>query len=58
MDRDVPVQGSPRLEGSKSLIRPGAKLDGRYYGFALPVIQKQLAKAGIRIAFILNEIFR
>jgi nuclease S1 len=47
-----------RLPGSGALIRPGAKLDSAYCGPALPVIQQQLARAGIRIAWLLNSIFR
>jgi nuclease S1 len=47
-----------RFPGSGTLIRPGARLDSAYCGPALPVIQQQLAKAGIRIAWLLNSIFR
>ncbi len=46
------------LPGTNRLMRSGARLGSEYYGFALPIIQKQLAKAGVRIAFVLNEIFR
>jgi nuclease S1 len=46
------------LPGTKNVMKSGAKLGNDYYRFALPVIQKQLAKAGIRTAFILNEIFK
>jgi hypothetical protein len=46
------------LPGTRTLIKPGSRLGNEYYSFALPVIQKQLAKSGIRIAFVLNEIFR
>jgi hypothetical protein len=45
-----------RLPGSQAIIRPGTKLGAEYYTFALPIIQRQLAKAGIRTAFILNGI--
>jgi hypothetical protein len=45
-----------RLPGSQTLIRPGTRLGAEYYSFALPIIQRQLAKAGIRTAFILNGI--
>ena len=39
-------------------IRSGARLDNAYYKFALPAIRTQLAKAGIRISFVLNDVFR
>jgi len=46
-----------REPGSNKQIRSGARLGNEYYRFALPVIRTQLAKAGIRIAFVLNAIF-
>jgi hypothetical protein len=46
------------LPGTQRLIKPGTRLGNEYYSFALPVIQKQLAKSGIRIASVLNGIFR
>jgi nuclease S1 len=47
-----------RLPGSGKMLRSGARLDNEYYRYALPVIRVQLAKAGIRTAFVLNAIFR
>jgi hypothetical protein len=47
-----------RFPGSQVLIKPGAKLDSRYCAAALPVIQRQLAKAGIRTAWMLNQIYK
>jgi hypothetical protein len=47
-----------RLPGSNKVMRSGTRLGNEYYRFALPVIRTQLAKAGIRIAFLLNTIFR
>ena len=47
-----------RLQGSDKMVRSGARLGNEYYLFALPVIRTQLAKAGIRIAFVLNTIFK
>jgi hypothetical protein len=46
------------LPGSTTVMKSGTKLGNEYYGFALPIIQRQLAKAGVRIAWMLNEIFR
>ncbi len=46
-----------RIPGRQTLIRRGAKLGGDYVAFALPVIQRQLAKAAVRIAFVLNGVF-
>jgi hypothetical protein len=45
-----------RLPGSQTIVRPGTRLGAEYCNFALPIIQRQLAKAGIRTAFILNGI--
>jgi hypothetical protein len=39
-------------------MKSGTKIGAEYYAFALPIIEEQLAKAGIRIAWMLNEIFR
>jgi hypothetical protein len=47
-----------RLPGAKTVIQSGTKLGDEYYVAMLPIIQKQLAKSGIRIAWTLNEIFR
>jgi|WetSurMetagenome_2_1015567.scaffolds.fasta_scaffold28308_4 hypothetical protein len=46
------------LSGTKTAMKSGTKLGDECYGLAPPVIQRQLAKAGIRIAGTLNEIFR
>jgi hypothetical protein len=43
---------------TKIPIKSGAELKDKYFQYALPVIQQQLAKAGIRIAYVLNEIFK
>jgi hypothetical protein len=45
------------LPGSKILMKPGAGIGAEYCRTFLPAIQKQLAKAAIRTAWILNEIF-
>ena len=39
-------------------MEPWTNLGEEYCRFALPIIQEQLAQAGIRVAFTLNEIFR
>lgn len=44
------------LPGTKTIIKSDAKLGDEYCQFALPIIQTQLAKAGIWIAWTLNEI--
>lgn len=46
-----------RDPGSERLLRPGARLGDDYYRFALPAVRTQLAKAGIRITHVLNDIF-
>jgi len=47
-----------RIPGSDALLRSGAKLGNDYCIFALPIIQRQLAKSGVRVAATLNAIFR
>jgi hypothetical protein len=47
-----------RFPGSQTMIRSGTKLGNEYCAFALPLIQQQLAKAGIRLAYVLNGIFK
>jgi len=46
------------LPGTKAVMKSGTKLGDDYCWMALLIIQRQLAKAGIRSAWILNEIFR
>jgi len=46
------------LPGTQRVIKSGANLGDDYFRMALPIIQKQLAKAGIRVSWMLNEIFR
>ena len=46
-----------RLPGSKAPIKQGTNIGADYCRAALPVIQKQLAKASIRTAWVLNHIF-
>jgi hypothetical protein len=46
------------LPGTSTAMPSGAKLADDYCRMALPIIQRQLAKAGVRIAWTLNEIFR
>jgi hypothetical protein len=43
--------------GSATLMKSGARIGNEYCRAALPVIQKQLAKAAIRTAWVLNQIF-
>ncbi len=46
------------LPGTNTVMPSGTKLDDNYCRMALPIIQTQLAKAAIRVAATLNEIFR
>jgi hypothetical protein len=47
-----------RLPETKTVMKSGTKLGEDYCRFALPIIQKQLAEAAIRTAFVLNAIYR
>jgi nuclease S1 len=46
------------LPGTQNIIKSGTVLGDDYCRMALPIIQRQLAKAGIRVAYTLNEIFK
>ena len=46
------------LPGTGSVMKSGTRLGEDYCLSTLPIVQKQLAKAGIRVAAVLNEIFR
>ena len=46
------------LSGTQTVMKSGTKLGDDYCRIAFPIIQRQLAKAGIRIAWMLNQIFR
>ena len=46
------------LPGTSTVMPSGTALSDDYCCMALPLIQKQLAKAGIRVAWMLNEIFK
>jgi nuclease S1 len=47
-----------RQPGSQDLLKSGAKLGDEYYQVALPIARQQLARAGVRVAWMLNQIFR
>jgi nuclease S1 len=47
-----------RTPGGDAALRSGAKLGNNYCNFALPIIRRQLAKAGVRVAATLNAIFK
>jgi hypothetical protein len=44
--------------GTQTMMQSGSALGDDYCRMALPIIQRQLAKAGIRVAYTLNEIFK
>ncbi len=39
-------------------IKPGAKLGDAYYERSLPVAKRRLYQAGVRLAIVLNEVYR
>jgi nuclease S1 len=47
-----------RVPGSSASLRPGARIGSEYCRVSRPVIQQQLARAGIRTAWMLNRIFQ
>ena len=36
-------------------LKPGQKLDNRYYNANLPIVRERLYTAGVRLADVLNE---
>ena len=46
------------LPGTQNVIQSGTAIGDDYCRMALPIIQRHLAKAGIRVAYTLNEIFK
>jgi nuclease S1 len=46
------------LPETNRVMKSGTRIGNDYCSMALPMIQKQLAKSGIRVASVLNEIFR
>jgi len=46
------------LPGTDKLIPSGANLGEDYCRFALPIIQQRLAKSAVRLASMLNQIFK
>jgi hypothetical protein len=54
----VLAKSAHRLPGSLVWIKPGTKISPEYCRVSLTEIQKQLAKAGVRIAWMLNQIFQ
>ena len=49
---------SSREQGHVAMVDAAAKLDDAYVSQFLPVMNEQLALAGIRLAFILNDLFK
>jgi hypothetical protein len=47
-----------RLKGTKMVMQSGVNLGDDYCSMALPITQRQLAKAGLRLAYTLNNIFK
>ena len=46
------------LPGQETVMKSGSKLGDEYTSRAIPIIEEQLAKAGIRTAWMLNQIFK
>ena len=44
------------MPGTNALITSGTELDAGYCSVALRIIRRQLAKAGVRVAWMLNQI--
>ncbi len=43
--------------GTNRLLRAGTARGEQYVRFALPIVQRRLAQAGVRLAAVLNKIF-
>jgi hypothetical protein len=40
------------------MLNPNEKLEEPYQDAVLPVFERQMAKAGARLAFVLNQVWR
>jgi len=47
-----------RQPGAQDFLKPGTELGDECYQFALPVLRQQLARAGVHVANVLNQVFR
>ena len=47
-----------RKPGSQDILRPGTKLGEEYYTIALPVVRERLARSGVRLAGMLNQMLK
>ncbi len=45
------------VPGTDARIKPGQKLAREYYDAHLPVVQRRLCQAGLRLAMVLNEVW-
>jgi len=46
------------IPGGVDLIRPGTTLGEEYCRFAPPIIQRRLAQARVRLAWMFNQMFK
>jgi hypothetical protein len=46
------------VPGSSAMLEPGARLCDDYFDWALPIVQRRLAQAAVRLSSMLNEIFQ
>jgi hypothetical protein len=46
------------VPGSPATLQPGAKIGDDYFEMALPIVQRRLAQAAVRLSTMLNEIFQ
>ena len=47
-----------RRPESQELLKPGEQLGDEYFRLALPIVRPQMARAGVRLAQMLNQIYR
>ncbi len=47
-----------RQPGSREPLKPGTRIGDDYCEIAVPIIRLQLARAGVRLAGMLNQIFQ
>ena len=51
------ARGAYQVPGSELRIKSGKKLGDDYYKASLPVAWRRLCRAGLRLAWVLNEAF-
>lgn len=45
------------VPGTETRLKPGQKLGDQYLNASVPIVRRRLAQAGMRLAWVLNDVF-